>query len=313
MSLTAQLPSLRPLYEQALAEREKESGPASSAVARAASDLGLYLLKQGSAADAEAPLRRALTIDEQANSPAISADRENVALVLEATRRPREAFDLYEKAAAGPDPAIASRSFMRLGALDPAHAAAYYRNALHAEESASGKDSPQVALILNSLALATHDEELFRRALAIQEKTLGHLQPATAAILNNLGSLLESAGKLEEAERLEREALRVAETTLGPERLEVAAACNNLADLLWTKGDRAGAAAMYRRTIAIDEANYGPVSAEVAGDLSNLGLLLREMENAKEAASVLARALAIYEKTSGPSSEQASEIRRLLR
>jgi len=67
--------SLTPVYVKALAETERESGPNSTKTGRAASDLGLFLLQIGSTAEAEAPLRRAVSIEEQNTDPAIDRDR----------------------------------------------------------------------------------------------------------------------------------------------------------------------------------------------------------------------------------------------
>jgi len=127
-----------------------------------------------------------------------------------------------------------------------------------------------------------------------------------------LGSLLESAGQLAEAEREEREAMRIFEQKLGPWSAELATSCANLADILWTKGDRASAAGLYQRSISIDESVYGAGNPEVAGDLVSYGTLLRESGQAAAAEQVLRRALVVYEKALGPASPEAARVRQLL-
>ena len=62
----ADLAALRPLFEQALAARERELGPEHPKVARSASDLGLFLKAHGDPDGAESALRRALAIDLKA-------------------------------------------------------------------------------------------------------------------------------------------------------------------------------------------------------------------------------------------------------
>jgi tetratricopeptide (TPR) repeat protein len=310
--------TLAPLYEQVLAERRKEFGT-SAKVARSASDLGLFLKSIGDFKRAEAPLVEALRIDEALGDTKVSEDRENLAQVLNALGRHGEAFDLLQQAAKGADAAVAARSLMILAAMDAGHAVEYYRGAIEAEERASGKEHPRVAIALNNLALALRErddnaaaEPLFRRALAIQTKALGADHAAVASTLNNLGSLLQATNRLAEAERDEREALRIFEHRFGPESKELATTLSNLADLLWTKGDRASAAGLYRRALAMDEAIYGAGHPEVAGDLRNLGMLLKESGQAAKAQTMLRRALAIYEKTLGASSPQANDVRKLL-
>jgi tetratricopeptide (TPR) repeat protein len=310
---------LRPLFEQILEDREKQHGPKDPKVARSASDLGLFLRNTRNPAAAEAPLRKAVEIDRANADVALPADQENLAAVLESLGKRPEAFELLQKAAAGADPGVTARCLGALAMLDPANAESYYRGAVRAEETASGKNHPRVAILLNDLALALRQkgdnrsaEPLFRRALAIQEKALGPDHAATASTLNNLGSLLQSTKQLAEAERLERRALRIFEHKLGPESMELATTCSNLADLLWTKGDRASAAGLYRRAVSIDESVYGPEDPEVGGDLANLGALLKESGQSAAAQSALRRALAIYEKALGPNSPQAVRVRQSL-
>jgi len=311
--------TLAPLYEQVVTEYERDLGPNDPKVARSSSDLGLFLKAIGDPRRAEAPLRKALAIDERNHDPQLAADQENLAEVLDASGRHTEAFRLFQQAAAGTEPAAVARSLAALAVLDPAHAESYYRDAVQAEEAASGKDHPRVAILLNDLALALRErndnqaaEPLFRRALAIQIKALGPNHPAAASTLNNLGSLLEATGRLAEAERAEREAMRIFEERFGPESKELATACSNLADVLWTKGDRTAAAPLYRRTLSVDESIYGPDHTEVAGDLRNLGMLLKEMDQGSAADALLRRALAIYESKLGRESPQADDIRKLL-
>jgi tetratricopeptide (TPR) repeat protein len=309
--------SLRPLFEQALADHEKQHGSGDPAVARAASDLGLFLHQTGDAARSETLLRRALDIDLNNEDSHVAADQQNLARVLVGQGKRQEAFDLFERAATGVDPQIASQSFASLAILDPAHAEQYYRSAFEAQKKVSAGDQKETAVLLNDLAMAIEQrkdyaaaEALFRQALAIQERLLGVENPATASTLSNLGSLLESAGKLLEAEQMERRAVRIFERTLGPYSAELATSCTNLADVLWAKRDWTSAANLYKRAIAIDESVYGPENPEVGGDLVNYATLLRESGQGTAAVRALRRALAIYEAAFGPNSPQALQIRR---
>jgi tetratricopeptide (TPR) repeat protein len=308
--------TLVPVYEKALAQREAELGPTHPRVARAASDLGLFLKQTGSAAAAEAPLRKALQADRANSDPNIDSDRESLASVLEATGKQEEAGALYREAANGRDARVAARSLTSLAKLDPAGADTYYRRAIQAEEAAFGKYDRRVAVLLHELALtlrASNDdrsaEPLLRRALKIQQDAPQPDFHMTVAVMNTLGNLLEGAGQMDEAERLERDALRLSERKFGPESAELSMTCTNLADVLWNKKDFEGAAQLYRRALAADTALYGPERTETAADFANLGMLLKEAGQPSASDALLRRALAIYEKLLGPDSAQARFVR----
>lgn len=312
--------ALKPLFEKALIEREKQFGPSSPEVARSGSDLGLFVETLKDPAAAVGPFTKALMIDQANSDPELPLDQEHLAVALLATGKRQEAYDLFRSAAQSSNAGVSARCLTELAILDAPNAEPYYRLALQQEEKASGKDNPRVANVLNGLGLTLRQkgdnsaaEPLFRRALAIQEKALGPNHTATASTLNNLGSLLQSTGQFDEAERLERRALLIFEEKLGPESMELAITCTNLADLMWTKHDRSAAAILYRRALSIDESVYGPEDQEVAVDLTNLGLLLKEKGEGVAASTSLHRALAIYEKAFGPGSPQALKLRKTLK
>jgi LSD1 subclass zinc finger protein len=298
--------TLAPLYAQALAEREREAGVDSTKVARAASDLGLFLLQIGKAAEAEEPLRCALSIQET------DAGRENLALALLAKGRRKAAFDLFKRAAEGNDSRVAARAFAKLAEMDDSHAEAYYGNAVAAEEKASGAESPRLPVLLQEYALAlrarhrdAEAEPVLRRALAIKQSD----PRVTIGLLNTLGNLLEGRRQLDEAEKLERTALALSEEKYGPESPHLAMTCTNLADVLWNKKNLREAGLLYRRAIAIDASLYGADRPETAADVANLGMLLNQAGQADAGKALLRQALAIYEKTLGPNSDQARFVR----
>jgi len=319
MIVPADASTLTPVYLAALAERERESGPESGKVARAASDLGSFLLEIRKSADAEAPLRRAISIEERNRDPAIDADRERLALALDAEGKRDEAFDLLRKAAQGNNPAVAARCFAKLAVMDSQHGDAYYRNAVDAEEKASGTGSPRIAVLLEEYALElrarSHDAEaepVLRRALSIQQTALKADPRVTIGVLNTLGNLLEGRHELDEAEKLERAALSLSEEKLGPESAQLAMTCTNLADVLWNRNNLREAGQLYRRAIAIDTSLYGPDRPETAADVANLGMLMNAAGQSAAAEALLRQALAIYEHSLGPESDQARFVRERL-
>lgn len=92
-----------------------------------------------------------------------------------------------------------------------------------------GPDHPDVAQILNNLALLyegqgryAEAEPLLRRALAIAEKALGPEHPHVAMSLNNLAGLYEAQGRYAEAEPLFRRSLGIREKVLALQHPDVA-------------------------------------------------------------------------------------------
>lgn len=264
------------LFEQALAEREKQYGPQHPKTARSASDLGLYLSRIGERRRAAGLLQRALAIDERvygAGHPQVIEDVEHLAAALPAG----EAVLLLERAAQSEDAATAARNLTRLAAIYEsqgrrADAVRLYRQAIAKEETGAR---------LNDLALLIEPKAalpLLRRALELRQKQLGPAHPETAATLNNLANVLLALGNLAQAEPLQRRALRALEDALGSGHSRVATASSNLADILRAKGDIAGARALYERALAIDEKVYGPDHPDVLVDVDNLASVLGAKE-----------------------------------
>jgi len=317
--LAADPSTLAPVYAQAFSKRERQFGPESPRTARAASDLGQFLLQVDKSAEAEAPLRRAVSIDEHNGDPAVDAGREALALALEAQGKKSEAAALIREAAAGKDSGVAARALAKLAEIDPEQSDVHLKNAVAAEEKASGTGSPRVALLLHQYALELRTrsrdpeaEPLLRRALAIQQTTRGADPRVTIGVLNTLGNLLQGRQQLDEAEKLVRAALALSEQKFGPESPQLAVSCVYLADILWSKKNLREAGLLYRRAIGIDASLYGPDRPETAADVANLGMLMSEAGQAAAGEALLRQALAIYENTLGPNSEQARFVKERL-
>ncbi|EPY87757.1 kinesin light chain 1 [Camelus ferus] len=123
------------------------------------------------------------------------------------------------------------------------------KQALEDLEKTSGHDHPDVATMLNILALVyrlvaatlnnlavlygkrgkyKEAEPLCKRALEIREKVLGKDHPDVAKQLNNLALLCQNQGKYEEVEYYYQRALEIYQTKLGPDDPNVAKTKNNL-------------------------------------------------------------------------------------
>jgi CHAT domain-containing protein len=178
---------------------------------------------------------------------------------------------------------------------------------LEIREKALGPNHPDVAEILNNLALLYLDqgnyaeaEPLLQRSLTIREKTLGNDHPLVGESLNNLAELYRSQGNYAEAEPLYQRSLAIYEKVLGPDHIAVATSLNNQALLYYHQGNYAEAEPLYQRSLAIREKVLGADHPLVALSLNNLGLLYYEQGNYAEAEPLYQRSLAIYEKALRP-------------
>ncbi|XYI00858.1 tetratricopeptide repeat protein [Sorangium sp. So ce1128] len=173
-------------------------------------------------------------------------------------------------------------------------------------EKALGKEHPDVATSLNSLALLYYTkgdyaraEPLYQRALAIDEMALGRGHPYVATSLNNLAELYRAKGDYARAEPLYQRALAIDEMAFGRGHPYVATSLNNLAELYRAKGDYTRAEPLYQRALAILEKLLGREHPDVAKLLNNLAFLYYIKGDDARAEPLYQRALAILEKALG--------------
>jgi len=226
-----------PLYQRALAIREKALGPDHPDTATSLNSLAGLYQDQGQLDEAVPLYQRALAITEKVLGP----DHPDTATSL------NNLASLYRDQ----------------GQLD--EAAPLYQRALAIWEKVLGLDHPDTAASLNNLALLYRDQgqldeaaPLLQRALVIWEKVLGPDHPNTATSLNNLASLYQDEGQLGEAVPLYQRALTITEKVLGPDHPDTAASLNNLASLYQDQGQLDEAAPLYQRALAITEKMLGP-------------------------------------------------------
>jgi len=208
----------RPLYERALAIREKALGPEHPDVATSLNNLASLLSDQGDHAGARPLYERALAIREKALDEANSLN--NLAVLLKYQGDYGTARPLYERALA-----------IREKALGPEHA--------------------DLAKSLNSFAVLLSDQgdyagarPLYERALAIREKALGPKHHLTAYSLQNLGTVLKNQSDFEAARPLYERALAICQEALGPEHPNTNRIRCNLSRLLLLIGHPSEALAL---------------------------------------------------------------------
>jgi tetratricopeptide (TPR) repeat protein len=317
----ARFPDAEPLYQRALALREKLLGPEHPHVATSLNNLASLYHAQGKYAQAESLCQRALALWEKLlgpDHPEVATSLNNLASLYHAQGKYAQAEPLFQRALAiqekvlGPDHPNVATSLNNLALLYDdqgkyTQAEPLYQRALAIDEKALGPDHPGVATHLNNLAALYHEqgkyaqaEPLYQRALAIVEKALGPEHPNVAQSLNNLAALYHEQGKYAQAEPLFQRGLAITEKTLGPDHPNVATRLNNLAVLYRTQGKYAQAEPLYQRALAIREKALGPGHPDVAQSLNNLALLYKTQGKCAQAEPVYQRALAIWENALGP-------------
>lgn len=249
---------LRPIYEQAIAQRKLKFGETSAEFAAAMGDYGRFLARIADTSGASDWLERAVTVAGRLE------DKQALALTLERADQPR-AEALHEEVGRKAKGELAAVSWSRMGALLQARgglpqAATAYRTAI--DTSTNGEKR---AIRLNELALLYKGqgnlkdaEPLLRQAVTLQQKLLGPTSPELGATLNNLSGLLLDARRPAEAEPLARRALDIFDGTLGHTHVRTGIAVSNLADVLMARGATAQAVKFYQRALAIFEKELGP-------------------------------------------------------
>jgi Tfp pilus assembly protein PilF/predicted Ser/Thr protein kinase len=120
-----------------------------------------------------------------------------------------------------------------------------------------------------------------------------------ADYLNNLGLVVHSEGKYEEARSYLEQALAIRERVLGPDHPSVAASLINLGNVAVEEAKYDDARGYYERALAIHEQALGPEHPHVAVSLNNLGGVAAKHGKLEEARAYFEQALAIYEKALG--------------
>ena len=267
----------RPLYERALALREKCLGAEHHETAETLNNLAMLLCDEDNYEAARPLLERTLAINERvfgSEHRATVTSLNNLALLL------REQGDI---AAARP----------------------LFERTLAAAEKTLGTEHPLTAAALSNLGLLRKGDgdfdgarALFERALAIDEKVLGAEHPDTANDLSNLALLLKQDGDLAEARAVYERALKIREKSLGPEHPVTATSLLALAKVLHDQGDLNSARISLERALAIFEMSLGADHRDTADCLGNLASLLHDQGELVKARSYYERSLAINEKLS---------------
>ena len=184
-----------------------------------------------------------------------------------------------------------------------AEALIYANQALQLAEESLDPDHPDLAVLLNSLAIEHHAleqfdqaEPLYKRALDIAERALGPDDPFVGNCLNNLAEACDAQGRSDQTEAMYLRALAIAEGAPDPDDSDVAIILTNLASLYASKGSYEQAEQLCNRALEIwrdTSGLLGPKDPDTAFTLEVLADLYRETGREEEAAKLEKRASTI--------------------
>ncbi len=158
------------------------------------------------------------------------------------------------------------------------------KKALEAIEQKVGRDHPDVAPMLETIAeLYYHQEQYFdvelplKRALAIREKTLGSDHLDIVETLNKLAEIYKTLGQYSKAEQLYLRIITIQEREIETDNPLFASSLNNLAELYSIQEKYVQAEELFKRALEILEATLDDLSHMIRTPLTT-----DNFENLKE-------------------------------
>jgi CHAT domain-containing protein/tetratricopeptide (TPR) repeat protein len=272
-------------------------------------------------AEAEAPYKRALAIEEKIFGPEhnLTLDTLNqVGTLVWALGRQDEAETIFRRLlqvrekVSGPTSVAAAVCMMDLADLLQARGKrdetdALRNRAFAALKQVEGPDRVHLARVLEDFALRYLTQNNFaasqtylRESLAIREKYYNAEHPLVATTLVELGALCDRMDRRAEAEPLLKRGLAIREKVLGADDFLVASAARLLGEMYKHEGRYAESEALLRRCVEIHRKAHGPDHVDVASAMNDLIRLLEIEHHDEEAMALKKRCLAILEKALPP-------------
>jgi tetratricopeptide (TPR) repeat protein len=137
-------------------------------------------------------------------------------------------------------------------------------------------------------------EPWYQQCLSTAQAHIGEAHPNVARILNNLAILYKAQGSYSEAEPLYERAFALSQRLLGNENLDVAVNLNNLAGLYKAQGRYSKAEPLYEQALALRKRLLGDEHPDIAASLDNLAGLYQAQGRYSEAEPLHKQALGLY-------------------
>jgi tetratricopeptide (TPR) repeat protein len=254
-----------PLWQKALASRQKLLGLNHADVALSLNKLAGLYSAQGRYGEAESLYLQSIEIIEGElglDHLYIAASLNNLAALYGSQHRYSEAETLYIRS-------------------------------IKINEKQLSADHPNFAAGLSNLALLyksqgrySEAEPLYLQSLKIREDLLGSDHPDTANGLHNLAGLYQAQGRYTEAESLLIRAIEIRERQLGADHPDVASSLNNLARLYASQDRYTEAESLLTRAIAIRRKILGENHPDTVNSLRGLELLKEKKNHSSQVEAV---------------------------
>ncbi|MFN0152193.1 MAG: tetratricopeptide repeat protein [bacterium] len=260
-------------FAAALAIKEKALGPDHKDLATTLANYGAVLSDAGRYDEAEALLSRARTIYERdygrehfhsaATATQIGYLHWNQGNLARAEEEIARALPIFERAMGADHPDVANCHKDLGGILASlgryAESRAHLEAALRINEARLGGDHADLAPILSWLGLiaiqgegdASKAEALQRRAIDATVRSSGEDAAILSSRYVNLGWVLETQGRFDEADSALSRALVLARDGYGPEHYKTGRCLNYLGYLAYERGDLARAESLYAASFAV--------------------------------------------------------------
>lgn len=275
-----------PLFERAIAIKQKALGPDNPEVISAVGKMAHFYLKSGNYAKADALSSKILAY----------ADK---------MLRDRTAI---------------SQSFSKLSSFYQSHrelenAEILVKQAQELTEKRGTEGDLDLATLLDGLGGSysgagkiAFAEQFYKRSLQIREQILSPTHIAIASSCENLGKLYVQQGKAGQAEPLLRKSLEISRKVLGDQKPETLTRTDGLAQCLIKMGNNQEAESLYHHALDEFEKAYGKNSGYVLNTQLALSSLLAKQGRYAEAAPLLSQAVKTSEKLNGPQHASLSPI-----
>lgn len=174
-----------------------------------------------------------------------------------------------------------------------------FRESLRDYEEVVGKESKEVATVLNNMGRVYYADgnckdalDVYQNALSIRRRLLSYDSIDVAGTICSTGLTFHHLGELDSAKGLYLEFLTLAETRQYNIR-DIAVISKNLAEIFRKNNDHAMAHVHYERALEAGKAGFGPNHLEVASILNRLGNLFYESNDLKKSLQMYQESMAI--------------------